>query len=111
MIDVLDTELCWCCQVEPRMIPDGTGDFYDYCKECQSLINIAIEAISIARRIGVPRYGPSSWRDISVQEHLEHASKHVYQARKFYVDNAEDEDHLAHAICRLVMAKALQDDN
>lgn len=85
-----------------------------YCDECGDIIQAAIEALLVARRIGVPKYGPSSWRDVSVQEHLEHASRHIYQARKQVPIRliegiiVDDEDHLAHAICRLVMVKALQ---
>lgn len=78
------------------------------CAECAILCDIVWNALAVARSIGVPHYGPSSWRDVSITEHLEHASKHIYQERKFYTDNAEEEDHLAHAICRLAMAKALQ---
>lgn len=85
-----------------------------FCNECFFLVDKAVEALSVARTIGVPRYGPSSWRDVPVQEHLEHASKHIYNARKQapirlmegMIIN-DDEDHIAHAICRLVMARAL----
>lgn len=103
--------LCDCCGIDIGPIPG-------YCFECGDLLIAFEEALSIARRIGVPKYGPSSWRNITVQEHLEHASKHIYNARKqaperliegMIVD--DNEDHLAHAICRLVMAKALTNDN
>lgn len=89
-----------------------TGEPEYTCDECTVLVQAATSAISVARRIGVPRYGSSSWRDVLVQEHLEHASRHVYQERKDtrpYDVYDSTEDHLAHAICRLAMAKALQD--
>lgn len=81
-----------------------------FCDECQKLVDVCVEALRIARQVGVPKYGPSSWRDVPVQEHINHASKHLHPGRKFYTDTDVDvEDHLAHAICRLVMARVLTD--
>lgn len=99
----------------------GGGSVDDYilvevwvCNECATLLTAVQDTLGIARHIGVPKYGPSSWRNVSVQEHLEHASKHIYQARRQAPERLiegmiidDNEDHIAHAICRLVMAKAL----
>lgn len=74
-----------------------------YCDECRLLINTAIDAISVARRAG-RRYRVESWREQGMSIHLDHAQEHLYARRAF----AKDEDHLAHLICRAVMAKALE---
>lgn len=115
--------ICMCCYHEPTeyytQSEEATRSTI-YCPDCADLIQEVNRAVYVARRIGVPRYGPSSWRDVSIQEHLEHASKHIYQARKQIPKSTnnsnrliidDDEDHLAHAICRLVMAKVLTDDS
>lgn len=76
----------------------------DWCEECNHLVDTAVGAIKIARRVGVPRYGPSSWKEIHTQEHIFHAVNHLHS-------ETNDEDHLAHAICRLVMARAIVNEN
>mgnify|MGYP001559818067 CR=1 FL=1 len=85
------------------------------CKDCRDIVNAAIVGIDAARCIGVPKYGPSSWRDD--KEHIWKAYLHI-QAYLIELgldpeeypdipDYDVDEDHLSHAICRLAMAKAL----
>lgn len=104
--------LCDCCNQEY----DHLNDLIGYCDACSELMNACEDALSIARRIGVSKYGPSSWRDVPIQEHLEHALIHVQIEINKRVFNIKDdtsgnvskgEDHIAHAICRLVMARAL----
>lgn len=79
------------------------------CDDCAVLTSAAWDAIEIARSIGVPKYGSASWRDISIQEHLEHAIVHIHQELHSIINGyiEGDEDHLSHAICRLAMARAL----
>lgn len=80
------------------------------CLECTKLVDAAVAAIRKARRDGVPKYGPNLWKTLSVTEHLEHAKDHM-----MYLDfsrmgiNPTGEDHLSHAICRLVMAMAVNE--
>jgi len=98
---------CDVCNVEFEIYDDDNccdnGYYESYCGQCCVLLRMAKQALSTARRVGVPLYGPSSWRDVSVQGHKDHALSHIVNTFD------TDEDHLAHAICRLVMAKALSD--
>lgn len=97
-------ETCPICGVEPRPYDRGQ------CRECDTLIGVLFQALSTARRVGVPKYGPSSWRDVSEREHLLHASEHItWWLIGSGSDKSSGEDHLSHAICRLAMAKAIQD--
>lgn len=102
--------ICMYCHV---IATDDIG-----CRDCIDLVNTARQAISVARQVGVPKYGPSSWRDDNT--HLLRAYEHLrmlllekgidpnWPIRYAYEPN---EDHLSHAICRLAMAKALLNDN
>lgn len=74
------------------------------CNDCRTLLDTAIRALSIARQDGCVKqgYDPSSW--IEVKDRLEHATTHI----QHYVQDGRStsEDHLAHAICDLVMVYA-----
>lgn len=52
---------------------------------------------------GERKYGEGNWRKIGVESHLNHALVHIYA---WLAGNTED-DHLGHAFCRLMMAKAV----
>lgn len=69
------------------------------CTDCRELMDRAIAALTVARRDGcmTQGYDPSSWR--KAQHRLDHAATHIYQLRR----GDKTEDHLAHAICDLVM--------
>lgn len=69
------------------------------CEDCSELCQRAIKAITKARQDGclVQGYDPSSWRQ--AEHRLDHAATHIYQHRR----GDTTEDHLAHAICDLVM--------
>lgn len=96
------------CKVHtPKAGPIDYWDANEECDDCRQLLDAASDAIAIARRVGVPKYGPSSWCDISVQEHLNHAIAHARLA--YNMKHTDGEDHLSHAICRLAMARALTD--
>lgn len=80
----------------------------DYCQQCLTIVTAAIDAISVARRIGVAKYNAETWREQGVGTHLEHASQHV-TLNIYGVET--DEDDLAHAICRLAMARVLENES
>lgn len=83
---------CECCKSAPR-----ANDMY--CDDCYELISRAIQAVVTARQDGVLKqgYDPSAWR--KAQHRLDHAATHIYKHRR----HDSSEDHLAHAICDLVM--------
>lgn len=76
----------------------------------------ALEALSHIYHRGAIKYAPDNWRNISIEDHVNHAMHHLVQASKaltrerlnsvspFY----DDEDHLAHALCRLTFALGLE---
>lgn len=109
MVRIVGT--CYYCGIETTIVNlPGTIR----CQECYTITEAALEAIRTARLIGVSKYGPSSWCDISVQEHLNHAAIHLEDGihklmAPDYHPVDDKEDHLSHAICRLAMVKALQD--
>lgn len=65
----------------------------------------AIEGLTQARRDGAraEAWTPESYKEQPLLEQLNHAAVHVYSAQA----GAKDEDHLAHLICRAVMALAV----
>lgn len=76
-----------------------------WCYECRELATILIEALAKARQDGATshdEWAPESYKEQSRSEHLEHALIHVICAKRGDVD----EDHIAHAVCRLAMANA-----
>lgn len=85
---------CHICNHE-EAVPRGIS-----CKECTAIWNAALQAVSRAREIGVPKYGPNTWR--LANDNIEHALTHIFKYRR----GDTSEDHLAHAICRLVMEYA-----
>lgn len=86
--------MCECCTVVPR-----AND--SYCDDCYELVNRAVQAVINARRDGIlgQGYDPSSWRSLQSNDRLDHAATHIYMHRR----QDTSEDHLAHAICDLVM--------
>lgn len=69
------------------------------CPDCAELVIRACDALSIARQDGVEQgYHPSSWRE--AKNRLDHAATHIYMHKR----GEQGEDHLAHAICDLVMS-------
>lgn len=52
---------------------------------------------------GAEKYGEWNWRRISVEENVNHALSHVFA----YMAGDEQDDHIGHAICRLMFAQSL----
>ena len=53
---------------------------------------------------GCEKYGPDNWRSIECRDHLNHAIEHIYA----HLGGDASEDHLSHALCRLVFAVAVE---
>lgn len=87
---------CYMCGVAEKQFYSQEG----YCRDCEELHERAKEALRQARHDGCLKQGyhPSSWRE--AKHRLEHAATHIYQ----YKRGDLGEDHLAHAICDLVMS-------
>lgn len=49
---------------------------------------------------GAEKYGEDNWRGLSVGDHLNHMLVHVYA----HLAGDSQDDHLAHAACRAMMA-------
>lgn len=54
---------------------------------------------------GAVKYGEENWRGIGPKDHLNHALGHIYA----WLAGDEQDDHLGHAFCRLMMACAVED--
>lgn len=54
---------------------------------------------------GRAKYGPSNWRKISVEDHINHALVHI----NAYMAGDNQDDHLGHAFCRMMFAVALDE--
>lgn len=52
------------------------------------------------------KYGDQNWQNISIDDHLNHAINHIVE---FNLDEKPSEDHLIHAICRLMFARYLDE--
>lgn len=53
---------------------------------------------------GADKYGVGNWKKIPVEEHLNHALQHIFA----HLEGNTTEDHLGHALCRLVFAVHVQ---
>lgn len=60
----------------------------------------ALQAAALTLGHGAVKYGCLNWQQISVQEHLNHALNHI----NLYQLNDSSEEHLSHALVRLMMA-------
>lgn len=54
--------------------------------------------------LGAEKYGDDNWSRISVEDHLNHAVQHIYA----WLAGDAQEDHLGHALCRVVLAAAVE---
>jgi hypothetical protein len=73
-------------------------------EDTRALLPVGCHLVIAALKDGTGKYGPGHWRTVSVDEHLQHAQAHI---DAYYRGDLPHENHLAHAVCRLVMAAAL----
>lgn len=73
----------------------------NYPHEIEAIINGILD-------IGSAKYNPGYWRTVRVSTHLHHAMNHLDQ---YYAETDDSEDHLAHALVRLVMAVIVRNAN
>lgn len=55
---------------------------------------------------GAKKYGDNNWHKISRREHLNHALVHIFAE----LMSNEDDDHIGHALCRLMFAVATRNE-
>jgi len=60
----------------------------------------AIFALANVLHTGEVRYGKDNWRKIDTESHINHAISHAYA----YLAGDKQDDHLSHALTRLMMA-------
>ena len=65
----------------------------------------AMFSMSAVMAEGAKKYAPDNWRKISIPEHLNHAMQHIFA----YLAGDTQENHLAHAHCRIMMASELEE--
>lgn len=76
----------------------------------------ALEALACIHHRGSIKYEPDNWRKIDTESHLNHCMHHLTQAMKTLTaerrgtchPDVGNEDHLAHALCRLTFAVAME---
>jgi hypothetical protein len=69
---------------------------------------IALFEVAKVLAEGAEKYGAYNWKNIDINDHLNHAIQHVYG----HLSGDRTEEHLSHAICRLMFALELfEEDN
>ena len=76
----------------------GKQSRLDY--RCDLLPAAATLAVARVLHQGNLKYGPTNWRKIPCEDHLNHAMAHAFA----YLGMDESDDHLAHFACRALMA-------
>lgn len=70
---------------------------------CDLLPPLTLLAISKILYAGAKKYGDKNWRDIPVNEHVNHALRHWFM----YACGDRSEDHMGHMACRILFALEL----
>lgn len=60
----------------------------------------ALLAVAGVLKLGAEKYGDNNWREIPIEDHLNHAIIHAYA----YLAGDKQDDHLGHFACRALMA-------
>ncbi|ASA22683.1 dATP/dGTP diphosphohydrolase domain-containing protein [Paenibacillus donghaensis] len=58
-------------------------------------------------KYGADKYGADNWRDIPIEEHLNHLIIHAYA----YLAGDKSDEHLSHIMCRSMFAQAVEIDS
>lgn len=53
---------------------------------------------------GADKYGANNWRQIPVEDHLNHLIMHAYA----FLSGDESDEHLSHIMCRAMFAQGVQ---
>ncbi len=98
------------CQYIPRI--GGVGPETETCTNaaggkqsdipfrCDLLPPMACLAVSNVLSLGAEKYGEDNWRQIPASDHVNHALMHLFS----WLAEDQQDEHLEHAACRLLMA-------
>ena len=64
----------------------------------------AILEVAKVLEYGAKRYGANNWRDVDIDDHLNHVLAHIYA----YLAGDDSDNHLSHAACRILFAVELE---
>lgn len=67
---------------------------------CDLLPPQACLRVAAVLKHGADKYGPRNWTAIPVDDHVNHAMTHLLA----YLAGDDQDDHLGHAACRMLMA-------
>jgi len=84
----------------PVVTNDKGGSQSDSPYRCDLLPFRAVLMVSKVLKNGAGKYGPNNWRKIARVDHLNHALAHLCA----HGAGDTQDDHLAHAACRILMA-------
>lgn len=73
---------------------------------CDLLDGKVILGLSKVLAHGAARYEPNNWRKLSREENINHCLVHIFS----YMAGDTQDDHLSHALCRLMFALATEED-
>ena len=66
--------------------------------------SVALFALAEVLAKGAAKYGEENWRKLSTRDHINHIIAHCYA----YLAGDSQDDHLAHALTRAMMAVAME---
>lgn len=91
-------------EIANGMISDGRTKFISAMEILEPDFSKRLMMIGKTLQYGVTRYAPNNWRLIPQEEHINHALLHLLA---LYSGDTQD-DHLPHALTRLMMASATE---
>jgi hypothetical protein len=83
----------------------------DYIKLAESAAKLVYDTVLTTMLEGEQTHPGNEWQTVDILDHAQHALDHVADAQ-YEINHGEKlgtDDHIAHAITRLVMVKAVQD--
>lgn len=111
MIDQIENYFDCSCVAEERGSRDKTGMCYDLIPP------EAIRRLAETIKKGAEHYGKRNWeKGLDINQLIDHAFDHLYKYMAIKLGNTEGleeeevhEDHLAHALCNLAFACAIEE--
>lgn len=86
----------------PITVNKKGGKQSDTIYRCDLLDPAAMLSVCAVLNSGAEKYGEDNWRNLSINENLNHLLMHVFA----YLNGDTSDDHLSHAACRAIFALA-----